>query len=168
VQNAYKLYNAKYPYTVDGVTVQTQMCKPFISDFGKELYLNNGIKYLIIILNTVIRMVVIAIITRMGCSTESTQLIYITNMVFICQFFNTGILPMLCTANLEGQLPPKIISALGLTGGAKDFNQTWFLQVGDTIQGSMVFNTYFGIGMEMVWLTYRWTFRLLDMKGTTD
>jgi hypothetical protein len=68
----------------------------------KATGMNNGIKYIIIMLNYVIRVVVIKIINFIRCSTESTQMIYITNMVFICQFFNTGVLPMLCTANLEG------------------------------------------------------------------
>lgn len=144
------------------------MCKEYVSAYLNEKFLNNGIKYLIIILNTVIRMVVIAIISRMGCSTESTQLVYVTNMVFICQFFNTGILPMLCTANLEGQLPPKLIRAFGLHGDSRDFNQNWFIVIGDTIVGAMVFNIYYPLAMEFIWLAYRWTFRGLDMKGTTD
>lgn len=130
--------------------------------------MNNGIKYLIIILNTVIRMVVIAIITRMGCSTESDQLIYITNMVFICQFFNTGILPMLCTANLEHQLPPAIVAMFGLSGDIRDFNLKWFTIVGDTIVGSMVFNVIFPIGMECFWFSYRSLFRWKDIVGTKE
>jgi hypothetical protein len=40
------------------------------------------------------------IINKVGCDTESTQMSYITNSVFICIFFNTGFLLMLCNANL--------------------------------------------------------------------
>jgi len=80
----YTIYNKLYPVTIDGQTEDKQICAAFLQDFLKEKVMNNGIKYVIIILNTVIRMTVIAIITKIGCSTESNQMIYITNMVFIC------------------------------------------------------------------------------------
>jgi hypothetical protein len=66
-----------------------------------EKVMNQWVSILIIALNVVIRIAVIEIMLKIGCSTESQQMIYITNVVFVCQFFNTGILPMLCTANLE-------------------------------------------------------------------
>ena len=62
--------------------------------------MDNFIKYLIIIINTVIRMAVIIIINKVGYMTESNQMKYITDSVFICIFFNTGFLLMLCNANL--------------------------------------------------------------------
>jgi len=129
--------------------------------------MNNGIKYVIIILNYVIRTAVILIITMVGCDTESDQLIYITNMVFICTFFNTGILPMLCTANLEGQLPPFITNALSLKGDSSDFNQNWFVNIGDTIVGSMMFNIYYPAVMEAGWFGLRTLKRLLDKRGAS-
>lgn len=130
--------------------------------------MNNGIKYVIIALNTVIRMVVILIITKVGCSTESTQLIYITNMVFICTFFNTGILPMMCTANLENQLPPFLVNMLGLKGDSTDFDQNWFTNIGDTIQGAMAFGIYFPVCMEVLWFSVRSLKRILDKRNATE
>lgn len=112
---------------------------------------------------------VIAIITRIGCSTESNQIIYITNMVFICQFFNTGIMPMLCTANLQYQLPEAIVKLLGLNHASnKDFNQNWFTNIGDTIASAMAFNVYFPICMEIGWFSIRTLKRILDKRGTDD
>ena len=129
--------------------------------------LNNGIKYMIIGLNFFIRKAVIFIIDRIGCSTESSQMIYITNMVFICQLFNTGVLPMLCTANLVGQLPDGIVNAFGFKGPESDFSQNWFTNIGDTIVGSMKFNIYFPIGMEIMWFSMRFMKRFLDRMGAT-
>lgn len=129
--------------------------------------LNNGIKYLIIGLNFFIRKVVVKIIEFIGCSTESSQMIYITNMVFICQLFNTGVLPMLCTANLEGQLPAGVVSALGLRGPQADFSQDWFTNIGDTIVGSMKFNIFFPIAMEVCWFSMRFAKRFMDRRGAT-
>ena len=91
----------KYTVTIAGKTQEVTLCKSYSTDTIKEKVMNNAIKYVIIILNTVIRMACIVIITKVGCSTESTEMIYTTNVVFICTFFNTGILPMLCTANFD-------------------------------------------------------------------
>jgi len=75
---------------------------------------------------------------------------------------------MLCTANLEGQLPPKIVSAFGLNGDSSDFNQNWFTNIGDTIVGSLVFNILFPIVMEFGWFSMRLAKRLMDRTGDTD
>lgn len=160
----YKVIDDKYNFT-DSYGLErkdVELCRGYVDDMIKASGLNNSIKYIIIALNYVIRVVVIKIISLMRCSTESTQMIYITEMVFICQFFNTGILPMLCTANLEGQLPPKIVSLFNLKGDSSDFDQDWFVNIGDTIVGSMVFNVIFPVFMEIGWFCYRSTFRILD------
>lgn len=100
------VYNKNYTYhyvdptTNKNTTVSAKICHNYILDIGKLLVMNNSIKYIIIIINTVIRMVVIKIITLVGCDTESSQMKYTTDAVFICQFFNTGFLLMLCNANL--------------------------------------------------------------------
>ena len=123
---------------------------------------------MIIMMNTVIRMVVIKIITYMGCSTESRQMVYITNVVFVCQFFNTGVLPMLCTANLNHQLPTWIVNMFGFNGPISDFNIDWFTNIGDTIVGSLKFNIYFQVCMECGWFSIRLVKRLLDRTGDED
>jgi hypothetical protein len=56
----------------------------------------------IIVMNTVIKYVVIWTIGWVGCDDESNQMEHITNIVFICQFFNTGILLLMVNANAEG------------------------------------------------------------------
>ena len=91
------------PYAIkdiDDVDQNERICKKYQETRWKILVMDNMIKYFIIILNTVIRMVVIIIINKVGCSTESTQMKYITDCVFICIFFNTGFLLMLCNSNL--------------------------------------------------------------------
>ena len=162
-----KVYSKKYPITfANGTSSEEQICKPYVKDYFKEKFMNNGIKYIIIVLNTVIRMACIFIIQKVGCSTESTEMIYTTNVVFVCTFFNTGILPMLCTANLEHQIPEWIVIMLGLKGGSSDFNQNWFTNIGDTIVGSMKFNIYFPTCMEVFWFSTRYLKRFLDKRGS--
>ena len=106
-------------------------------------------------------MAVIAIIAFIGCSTESHQMTYITDSVFLCQFFNTGFLLMLCGANLTEQ--PILAHIPGLpVGSMSDFNSAWFDQLGVTIAGSLTFGAVFPIANECGQLGKRTTFRLLD------
>ena len=96
------VYSKQYNYTdAAGENKTAPLCQQFEEDMGKELVMNNSIKYLIIIINTVIRMIVIKIIQLVGVDTESSQMKYTTDAVFVCQFFNTGFLLMLCNANLK-------------------------------------------------------------------
>jgi hypothetical protein len=89
---------------------------------------------------------------------------YTTDAVFICQFFNTGFLLMLCNANLTEQS-----SLLSMFDGTdSDFNQSWFSSIGDTIVGSMKFNIYFPIAMEFMWFGMRTAFRLKDKVGAGE
>jgi len=67
------VYNKDYNYTTAaGTNKSAKICKQYIVDMGKLLVMNNSIKYLIIIINTIIRMVVIKIITLVGIDTESS------------------------------------------------------------------------------------------------
>jgi hypothetical protein len=75
---------------------------------------------------------------------------------------------MLCTANLEGQLPDSIVNMMGLKGDSSDFDQNWFVNIGDTIVGSMVFNILFPVIMEFFWFFYRTLFRTLDGINTPE
>ena len=46
--------------------------------------MSNILKYVIVTFNYIIRVVIIFIINKVGCSTESTQMKYITRSVFVC------------------------------------------------------------------------------------
>lgn len=124
--------------------------------------MNNLLKYVIIIINIIIRTVITKIMVFAGCDTESQYLSFVTNVVFICQFFNTGFLPMLCTANLTHQIPYKFVKMFKLTGPDSDFNEDWFSSIGDTILGSMILNIYLPVAMEFVWYSIRSLKRFLD------
>jgi len=85
---------------------------------------------------------------------------YITDSVFLCQFFNTGFLLMLCGANLTDQ---PILGHLGLpVGSMSDFNSAWFDQLGATIAGSLTFGAWFPIANEIAQKCRRVTMILLD------
>lgn len=132
---------------------------------AKIFAFNNAIKYGIVIVNTIIRMVVIAIITMVGCQTESGEMSYVTDCVFICQFFNTGFLLMLCGANLYGQGLP---FGVFFQGSISDFDSMWFDNMGATIIGSMRFNIFFPIANEILWYGIRSALRLKDGAFTEE
>lgn len=50
-------------------------------------------------------------------------------------------------------------------GADSDFNVDWFSNIGDTIVGSMVFNTYFPVAMEVLYFGIRTIKRVLDKQG---
>jgi hypothetical protein len=62
----------------------TKMCSTYITDNIETTMANNSIKYLIIIINYVIRTVVSLIMGYCGCDTESIKLQFVTNVVFVC------------------------------------------------------------------------------------
>jgi len=52
-----------------------------------------------------------------------------------------------------------------LKGGDSDFNDDWFANIGDTIVGSMVFNVFFPVVMEVLYFSIRSLKRILDSVG---
>jgi len=85
---------------------------------------------------------------------------FITDCVFICQFFNTGFVLMLCSANFDGQ--GFVFGPWFTNGTVTDFNQAWFDTFGDTIVGAMMFNVYYPIVNEIIWFGIRSAKRLKD------
>lgn len=159
-------YKASYAIKdIENADQNEKICRKYQETRWKILVMDNMIKYFIIILNTVIRMVVIIIINKVGCSTESTQMKYITDCVFICIFFNTGFLLMLCNSNLTEQ--SYLWGAL-FKGNDSDFNQNWFTSMGDTIVGSMKFNVWFPVVMEIMNWGMRAAFRYKDYYSAEE
>lgn len=79
---ATKLY-VKYK-NAEGDLRSANICDVYITESIKTTLENNAIKYLIIIINYVIRTVVSLIMAYCGCDTESIKLQFVTNVVFVC------------------------------------------------------------------------------------
>jgi hypothetical protein len=67
--------------------------------------LGTAISFIIIIINTILKTVIIKLIESIKYDTYSMMLASITNGVFIAQFFNTGILLLLVNANMTEHSP---------------------------------------------------------------
>jgi hypothetical protein len=68
----------------NGQELKAPICKDLIEGETTIRIINECIKFGIIAVNVAIRMAVIAIISYIGCSTESHQMTYITDSVFLC------------------------------------------------------------------------------------
>ena len=72
-------------YASDGTAMEKQpICQTLVGSVQTIFVINECIKFGIIAVNVAIRMAVIAIIGYIGCSTESHQMTYITDSVFLC------------------------------------------------------------------------------------
>ncbi len=83
--------------------------------------------FVIVVINSVLRMVMITLIKWIGEDTHSAQLKSITNGVFVAQFFNTAILLILSSANFEEVGLPL---ASVFNGPFYDFVPRWYTAVG--------------------------------------
>jgi hypothetical protein len=80
-----KATNTEFTYkNAKGVKETHKICELYVTENIKTTLENNAIKYLIIIINFVIRTVVSLIMAYCGCDTESIKLQFVTNVVFVC------------------------------------------------------------------------------------
>lgn len=159
------MYEEKYKleYTfkdADDKDQTFQLCNDYYLNKIAASTLNYAVKYAIIFLNTVIRYAVIYIINKVGQDTDSARMSFITDCVFICQFFNTGFVLMLCSANFDNQ--GFFFGGWFRDGVFSDFNQSWFDTFGDTIVGAMRFNCWYPVASEIMWFSIRLAKRLWD------
>jgi hypothetical protein len=111
----------------------------------------------IIIINFMLRLVIILWIMGVGFPSFSVQVKHIKNMVFVVQFFNTGIILLFINSNLEEY-------GLGYFNGRyRDFTPAWYMDIGETICGAMFFNIFFPIIEFFIFFALRCFWRLVDM-----
>lgn len=121
---------------------------------------NQSVKFLIIAINLVLRILIIKLITYIGVDTESEQTRLITNGVFVVQFFNTALLLLVVNANLAEQGFP--LNVMSSSRGLSDFSHLWFSDIGVTLTGAMLFNVYYPIVEFFMFGAMRKAFRFMD------
>lgn len=101
-KDKYPIHNITWNGVVEGEEFpEVQLCRQYYKDKLTISVMDESIKYIIIVINTVIRMIVIKIIDSVGCDTQSREMSFVTIAVFFCTFFNTGFLLMIVNANME-------------------------------------------------------------------
>ncbi len=89
-----KLVDPRMNYTLSGYS-EAPICKDITLQVLEGYGWTYSAKYLIVMVNYVLRLVLIFLIKFIGYDTETVQTKYIKNSVFVIQFFNTAILALL-------------------------------------------------------------------------
>jgi len=118
------------PGVGDEIKKEVNLCKEYFKDSIISKILGQSVAFFIIGINTVLKIVIIKLIQWISEDTFSKQLTSITNMVFVAQFFNTGILLLLVNANLkEHSLIPGSETVFAV-GQFFDYSPQWYVDVG--------------------------------------
>jgi hypothetical protein len=115
------------------------ICKQYHDDKTNALILGQGIAFIIVIMNNILKTVTIKMIIWVGEDTQSERLTSITQGVFIAQFFNTGLVLLLVNANLT-EYGPKIFTS-NFNGPFPDYTAQWYSEVGYKIVQTMLINS---------------------------
>ena len=151
---------------VDVQTENIAVCEEYFQDKQMSKLLGTAISFIIIIVNTILKTVIIKLITWIGEDTVSEQLSSITNGVFYAQFFNTGILILMVNANMTEYSPQAITK--NLEGPYTDYMPIWYAEVGSKIVTTMLINSILPyVGLVTGFLVPKLK-RLLDSKFSGD
>lgn len=145
-QHGPESYN--YLYGPEGA--KKAICYEWDSDLTWSANLSSIVKYLVVIINYVLRLLIVRPCIYVGMPTKGEESKLVTRSIFICQFLNTAVIMLLLNANLEPQGVPFF------DGQLSDFNSYWYNDTGNTIVGTMVFNAY--------WPFLEWLLLLLVFK----
>lgn len=146
-----------------GATVggDVNICTPYFNNVWVVLAMTNFITGFIVVVNTIIKTLVISLITWIGYDTQSEMLVKITNGVFYSLFFNTGFLLILANANWsQYHLPLKS----WFNGPFSDYSPEWYVFVANTFTQTIIINCFFNTGFQMAMDVLTWFFRRSDQK----
>ena len=139
--------------------------KPYVvklwSEYMQSKYINQFGGYFLssatVVYNFFLRLIIIAVIKRIGVKTVTNQTRLIMIYIFVLQFFNTVFLNLLTYANIK--------EAIGIpfpNGRYSDFTYNWYLDFGVPLMGSMIINAFFPVIEFRIWYFLRISLRFYD------
>jgi hypothetical protein len=114
------------------------ICDYYYSDKDVSKAMGLAIAIFIVVINLVLQRIIIGLVDWIGEDTHSQQLETITNLVFLAQFFNTGLLMLLINANMTEHSPHFITNLLAQD--YYDYVPMWYSDVGYQILQTMLIN----------------------------
>ncbi len=142
------------------------VCYDWFLDTYKAKAFGASISVVVNVVNTILKLIIIALITNIGEDTKSAMMRSIMVGVFVTQFFNTAVLLPLSSANLT-ELNVPIINTYA-KGPYTDFTEEWYKDIGALLIEAMIINSI----MPVVEFGINWGlktgFRLLDRSFTKD
>jgi hypothetical protein len=141
------------------------ICAQYQSEKFAGLIFGSFMSFIIVAINSILRIIMITLIKWIGEDTHSSQLKSITNGVFVAQFFNTAILLILSNANFsEVGLPLASI----FNGPFYDFTPRWYTAVGYRLTQTMLINSVFPYIEFCIAYSQRFVFRRMDRSWGSD
>ncbi|CDW91100.1 UNKNOWN [Stylonychia lemnae] len=150
----------------DNENKTTYVCYEWFVDLYLVKAINSVISATINIVNTILKIVLIFLITKIGEDTKSAQIRSIKVGVFVTQFFNTAILLLLSTANFsETRIP--ILEGIS-RGQFTDFVEEWYKEIGSIIVKTMAIASIMPVIEFGTMWAFRQGLRMLDRGFTRD
>ena len=135
-------------------------------DFWIVKVYNLSISVMINIVNTVIKLILVNLIQIIGEDTRSATNRSVKMGVFVTQFFNTGILILLSSANFQYTNVP--ILNQYLRGQYTDFTSDWYKDVGAIIVKAMLIASIMPVVEFFISYAKLSVFRLIDRGFSRD
>jgi len=76
------------------------LCETYYSKKINIELSNNMLKYMIIGINVVLKMLIVKIIDWVGCDTQSSEMSFVMMAIFLTTVFNTGFLLLFVNGNM--------------------------------------------------------------------
>lgn len=132
-------FSHDHEYLHEGQT--GKICETYFYEKQWAKYSSQALGIIIQIINLALKYFTKMIVLEMGCRTDSEEMSYTGNWIFIAIWLNSGWLLMIANANLTDQNIP-ILSRFLSYGIDPDFNNRWFLTVGNTVISSQIFSIF--------------------------
>jgi hypothetical protein len=114
-----------------------------------------------LVINLVVKIVAVYLISLIRIDTESLQASFITILVFLSYYFNTGWLIILADANMKGQ--GYYLERL-FTGRLSDFSMDWYRKEGHILTQTMLINAFVPAITDLSLMAVRALMRYKDKK----
>ena len=125
------------------VTARHQLCLQYALDKRNAKLLALSVTVIIILINTILKKLVVALVSWIGEDTISQQKGSVVKGAFLGQFFNTGFIILIVNANMKQHKPREFWKLFN--GPFSDYLPQWYIEVGVkiittyTVQGIMPF-----------------------------
>ena len=125
------------------VTYREQICLQYALDKRNAKLLALSVTVIIIVINTVLKLLVVKLVGWIGEDTISQQKGSVVKGAFLGQFFNTGFIILIVNANMKQHKPREFWRLFN--GPFSDYLPQWYIEVGVkiittyTVQGIMPF-----------------------------
>ena len=125
-----------YSYVMKNIAYDDKhICYQYYKDKAIQTTLNTTVTILVSVINIVLRLIVEALVNKIGYDTDSERVSTIMTVTFVSMFMNTGVITLLTQANFRYMDAPFHLIPFYLE--FPDFNRDWYIILGSTMVKTM-------------------------------